>query len=789
MPKKPGNSQAGHSSQHRCTAASGWKSDSWWNDHWNEKSGTCSAQSWRDHAWFGDDGNTSTTSYLSSSQSDSRKWDTYAPDKRSSRISIAPASGQTYNSLTERWDPVYTGTECDHCIPELAAIEIHQDGKHRGRGHGGPPGGLGRFGERGLRRVLVSDAGWDLIEATTAGLAGKTLSANKAASATIIRSAEVFSRRGFLAPCTSELLVVPKDLSWAGGGKWRLEWIDVDSDGQQFSSAFVVGTSAGPWRVVVSGVELVGAFPIVYSGRVQGKKLLRTQGQANCDDGTKTRCGACSSCKAAPQERDKYEWTSQQWKEECRRLEVWGSSLQKASACLNQMLNNGCARAYRADAVEACRRLQELCVDDQHLKRELDAADEDYRASWETWGGKLAEVIAKSLRTQDRTVLVQDVRFTHNAISTKFLHGDECGSELEHLADDLRAGRVDPLSHESLVLTVMQYRGHLHSINNRRLWALQQYQLLPALLDQEVWVRVRILPWSEKLSEKETVTKFLKAYDTETEGMGAKCRTPQEGAPPIGVVASTMRTAVLATQLSAKATARQEREVIRRRAAGGNQAADVPKPLSPVQACHARSNDASRSIWFGSDSFPHLKAVKTKAQALLAKHSDGVPLPDNEFHFMLDIFRRHPHAARKRVEEAVKITVGTSEKFPDTPAFWIWLADGTGEDISMNKCWAALDLQSKSLGSKEHLRGNAIAGSSIKGMLTKWLGAYGFVAVHETVHLDDGTRVTPADELYLAFGDVDSKCQSELKAGAALTFEIYRWHDNGKLGCFNASST
>eukprot|EP00931_Biecheleriopsis_adriatica_P067141 TRINITY_DN41328_c0_g1_i1.p1 TRINITY_DN41328_c0_g1~~TRINITY_DN41328_c0_g1_i1.p1 ORF type:complete len:767 (+),score=98.39 TRINITY_DN41328_c0_g1_i1:161-2461(+) len=632
-------------------------------DSWNETSSSWSAQSWKYSDWFDNDRNSSPATYSSSVRSEWKTWSSNTPSTQSSSIEIASNQSRTGKSQSEHWDPVDSGIEDDSYVPEPAALLTLEDYKHRGRGHGGRSGGLGRFEERGLRRVLVANAGWDLIEAATTGLAGQTLSANKAASATIVRSAEVFSRRGFLAPCTSELLRVPRDLSWAGTGKWRLEWIDVDSNGKPFSSTFVVCTTAGPWRVVVSSMELLGAFPLVVSGHSQGNKLPRSQGQVSYEDSV--RCGTCSSCRAAPKQHDKHEWTSQQWKEECSRLEEWSSLLKHAAACLQQMLNNDCAHAYRADATNAFRRLRELCVDDMNLKCELDAVDYS-GMSWESWGRKLAEVIGKALRTQERVVLVQDVRFTHNAISTTFLHGDECGTELEALVEDLRAGRVDPLTHESLVLTVVQYRGQLHSINNRRLWALQQYQLLPALLDQEVWVRVHILPWSET----HTIRKFWRAYDSETQGQGVKCRTPQEGAPPIGVVASTMRTAVLATHLSSKVTMRQEREVVRRRATSDNLADEALDTSQPVEASHTEADDASSSIWFGNESFPHLKAAKAKAQALLIKRSNGVPVPDDEFHFMLDIFKRHPHAARKRVDEAVKITVGTSEKFPDTPSFW-----------------------------------------------------------------------------------------------------------------------
>lgn len=73
-----------------------------------------------------------------------------------------------------------------------------------------------------------------------------------------------------------------------------------------------------------------------------------------------------------------------------------------------------------------------------------------------------------------RIVPVDEIRFTHDTISETF----KDGRFLEELIADLIHGEVHPLKDEFLCLEVVLYRGRLHSMNNRRLHCLKEFQRL-----------------------------------------------------------------------------------------------------------------------------------------------------------------------------------------------------------------------------------------------------------------------------------------------------------------------
>merc|ERR1712008_134112 len=70
-------------------------------------------------------------------------------------------------------------------------------------------------------------------------------------------------------------------------------------------------------------------------------------------------------------------------------------------------------------------------------------------------------------------VAVNDVYFTHSEISRRFGSGRHEGLPIETLVDDLARGAVNS---EDLELVAGRLNGRLHSINNRRLWALRKFQ-------------------------------------------------------------------------------------------------------------------------------------------------------------------------------------------------------------------------------------------------------------------------------------------------------------------------
>mmetsp|Transcript_19382 Transcript_19382/g.50887 ORF Transcript_19382/g.50887 Transcript_19382/m.50887 type:complete len:105 (+) Transcript_19382:252-566(+) len=75
-------------------------------------------------------------------------------------------------------------------------------------------------------------------------------------------------------------------------------------------------------------------------------------------------------------------------------------------------------------------------------------------------------------------VSLRDLRFSHDVISPKWRRGTPHeGFSLESLVKDLDAGHINPFRASFLKLAVSTFDGADVSMNNRRLWAMQQHQL------------------------------------------------------------------------------------------------------------------------------------------------------------------------------------------------------------------------------------------------------------------------------------------------------------------------
>ena len=166
------------------------------------------------------------------------------------------------------------------------------------------------------------------------------------------------------------------------------------------------------------------------------------------------------------------------------------------------------------------------------------------------------------------------------------------------------------------------------------------------------------------------------------------CRTALEGAPPEAVVATTLGRAVMATAASKLA----ERHGYRVKDPAVAPPVDAPLELGPSE------------LQLGGKTFPSWREAKEHLQGLLRANSGGKPLPEVEYRLVLEVLQFHPDPQGKRLNEVTKITVGSSEKFANTPCFWIWRQDGSGEDISVKKCWDKLDLIEKSVAKKDKQR-------------------------------------------------------------------------------------
>mmetsp|Transcript_96793 Transcript_96793/g.273512 ORF Transcript_96793/g.273512 Transcript_96793/m.273512 type:complete len:797 (+) Transcript_96793:175-2565(+) len=557
------------------------------------------------------------------------------------------------------------------------------------------------YAKRGISRSLAGDI-TDLVAQQVRASLGNVTSfqLSPAVRRTLSSVREIYEVRGFVSLQDDEFC---EQLA-AADGHTQLDWVDTRNSGKWVAAAFTASTSAGTWRIVVdSACRVTGAYPIV----------------------DERRRPSCERSKVASD--DGHHKTAAAQKAQAQRLKSLGAGLREVRHELSRFLERWCPASHRQRLWSSCERFMWQFKDD--LPQLCGALDWQDGETWAAWAKRISEDVCSACVTEERVVPVRCVRFTHSAISVRFLHGAAKGSDLETLVEDLRHGRVDPLVEEGLVLECVTYRGALHSLNNRRLWALQQHQLLLLCTDVEVCVRVRVLPWSDE----ETVLRFMKAFDTENEGVTVRCRTSQVGVPTDGVVATTLGRAVLATKASVEAEMRRERSVLEGREAGLDTSATVISELKDECSKDPQRPTDEGTLRLGDEVFGDWKDAKQRVQSILRQRSKGQPVSDNELRLLLDVFRLHPSARRKRIDDVVSVTVGSSEKFSGTPAFWIWRRDGSGEDISVNKCWKQFDSTAKAVKKNTSTRATLYWGLRFCGHLKEWNVAtgknYGFVTL------------------------------------------------------------
>lgn len=641
------------------------------------------------------------------------------------------------------------------------------------------------FAQRGLVRTLAVDLLKPQRDEICAAVQGARPLALSDAAVRVIRSVgEIYTRRGFLSPSEKELSE-PVDLT--------LEYVDCRQSkaggkaGSWESASFIVVTSCGKWRVVVGGHgrgwRIDAAYPIV---------------AGDCGHTAPAARSAGGAAAAKPST-----WHVQEGGAEWTRLQGLGDGLLEARMELKIFLQRKCHAGLQAGVWAACRRLQRLCARDlPQLHAALEWSDGE---GWWPWANRALEQVAAACDVEECRVPVQSLHFTHDSICRVYRHGPEAGSDLEALVEDLRMGRVDPLACESLVLEVVRYQGRFYSLNNRRLWALQQHQLLLTSQNAVVLASVRLLPWTAR----DILKRFSKAFDTNLDGEAIRCRTSQDGAPTDGVVATTLGRAVLATPIAKEAEARRETAMLKRQEQGQRRHSE-PAPAGDLPAVPAHyffgahgSGDREETqgeLTLGGETFPGWREAKVRVQQIMRLRSGGKPVPENELRLLLDVFHAHPNAAKKRVGEVTSVTVGSSEKFKNTPAFWLWRLDGTSEDISVNKCWKKFDLANKAEAKrkkKDAQRDPVMAGERFHGSLVSWhfekVKNYGFVRVDGKVTDADGNRLLQhGQKLYLPWDGI-SPAHQRMKApewpfpeGAPLSFKISRWKANGKFVCEDA---
>ena len=611
--------------------------------------------------------------------------------------------------------------------------------------------GAGDFADRGLTRVLADALKGGSAEAVFQKVENMSpLKLSSAPTKILKRVSQIYEMRGFFACSSEELSRVDRD-------GWTLSWIDqCDAHDRWHSASFCVNTSAGVWRVTVtSGGAISAAFPIVDSGL----DSRHSKAQAGEGEGTVK------------------EWSPAQQRKEESRLKKLGQSLQGLQQEMQGFIKSGCSHSKQARMVEACAAVQEQCWQDLPL---LHASLEwHWGESWKDWAQRGSKQVQSACAVEECILPVQGISFTHSSISTRFLHGTAAGKDVETLVEDLRRGRVDPMSHPDLVIDAVRYGGRVHSLNNRRLWALQQHELL-LLHELEVKACVRILPWTQE----STVKRFLRAFTSFSDGETVACRTQQAGAPPDSVVATTLGRAVMATPASVAAERQKQ---------------GATQKTAETEAHEGQEQPEVGALRLGQEIFKHWRDAKGHVQDILRQHSSGKPLPEKEFRLMLDVFEYHPEPRQKRISEVTRVTVGSSEKFANTPSFWIWRSDGSGEDISVKKCWDKLDFLEKAAKKRDLQRETLAGGRHFRGRLHSWIKEqgknYGFLKIDEG-YVDEKVKIRSGQRLYLEWSDVAPATQARVNANRSdampfdmdqsFSFLVYRWLDNQKLGCKDA---
>eukprot|EP00929_Paragymnodinium_shiwhaense_P042400 TRINITY_DN21953_c1_g1_i1.p1 TRINITY_DN21953_c1_g1~~TRINITY_DN21953_c1_g1_i1.p1 ORF type:complete len:651 (+),score=108.13 TRINITY_DN21953_c1_g1_i1:96-2048(+) len=646
----------------------------------------------------------------------------------------------------------------------------------KGKGKGGKKGKgsyckrhlLPSFAEQKLSRVLADKASEALRQSIQAELSESSPSLAWSAGARKMFEdvCAIYRLRGFSQPSPSEIEGgTEEDKSSESAQKHAasrdLRWIDCraeDEDDWQ-SVGLCVQTSVGPWQIVVQRPQktICSVYPVIDRGRIAGLGDERPEKPLSSTA-----------------------WTDEERAAERRRLTELGQALKDCRWYLQKFMSSHCEERRSAEVWRSCKHLQAKAWEDcPELVEKLSWGKEE---SWRDWTTTCLEVLDRACSEHDCVRPVRDVHFTHDSIGARFRHGVGRGEDIEELVQDLRNGRVDPLQNQDLVLETVCYQGRLHSLNNRRLWALQQHQLLLFSKDTEVSVRVRVLPWSDH----RTIKRFLQAYDNPQDAQVIHVRSSHSGAPTPGVVATTLQRAVQSTGASLKTEQRKEAQVLVERS-GGAVSSQEPSTLQ------------DRELQLGAEKFSSWKDAKQRVQVIMRTHTSGQAVPRREFVLLVDLFKMHPSAEKRRISEITSITVGPAEKDPTVFCFWIWRADGTGEDISVNKIWKRIDLESKTE-SKFCEREVLDERQQFEGSLEKWFerpsGSFGFLRLLPGRPRQVGdVLVSCFDDLYLEWADILPDSQERRQAGtewpfpkgAKFAFKLYKWKGNGKVGCMEVS--
>lgn len=133
---------------------------------------------------------------------------------------------------------------------------------------------------------------------------------------------------------------------------------------------------------------------------------------------------------------------------------------------------------------------------------------------------------------QETCLHVSDVFFTHDSIGSSFSHGMHAGHNIKALAFDLIKAQLDPSWENplpSICLDVVEYKGRMRSLGNRRLWALKQ---ACDVLKVDLEVKVHILPLEKGVRDadgKDVLSKFRRSNSSIDNGESVNLRAHSRG--------------------------------------------------------------------------------------------------------------------------------------------------------------------------------------------------------------------------------------------------------------------
>eukprot|EP00930_Biecheleria_cincta_P039171 TRINITY_DN26945_c0_g1_i1.p1 TRINITY_DN26945_c0_g1~~TRINITY_DN26945_c0_g1_i1.p1 ORF type:complete len:841 (-),score=117.99 TRINITY_DN26945_c0_g1_i1:304-2826(-) len=566
---------------------------------------------------------------------------------------------------------------------------------------------------------------------------------------------DILHMRNVVTPCLN-------DFKTFLPGRWKLSWVDLSTETAQWLVAtFNVLTRAGFWQITVTrDHEVISAFPIA-AGRLASSDSMEL-----CSEDNPQRCGECRGCMAAGDQwsllpsvqanfvhirrpmdsvqrrpcscgllasknlSDQFRCTCEPCEGELR---MWAKAVKEFESCLD---NVGCdwnaaSKSLLSATTAACG----SCLQDRRCVAEAIKA------------GCPPETIRNTLlpwleKTEPEEVMLRvcEVRFSQDSINSSFT-GEHKGQDIESLVRAFRLGLLLPTDKP---IRVVWYHGEFWALDHRRLWAIQQYQLLEPL--EDVHVRAQVLPLCD--IDKTTATaaavkEFNKKYSTVSDGtrMHIK-RTPIEGS---GTPAMN-RTAL---------------------------ASVVFGDLKQVRG----TRDSLQGAMFklGDQTFCSVREVKEKLELLKGDHAEGDPLSREDFRLLMSLLEFHPEAATQN-QDVVCITVATSEAFR-TPAFWLWKESGEGRDTSMKDCLGHLEYFLTSSPTRNRDLIDILSQDRHRGCLDHVGPRFSSIKLTEDISIS-GDSFAAGTPLFVVTHDMP---QGSV-VGSLLSFLVFRW----KEGCKNA---